>query len=80
MTDQEIEAIAEKVAAKINISLKEMMTIKELVALGYPEKMLRELSHASYARSVVKRRGQGSTIYFLKPKLAADIERWQARH
>ncbi|MCR4715816.1 MAG: hypothetical protein K5656_01415 [Lachnospiraceae bacterium] len=79
MTDQDIDKIVDKIMERMGLGGKEMLTIKELVSLGYPEKMLRELSHASYARSVIKRHGQGSVIYFYKPKLQKDIEVWQSR-
>lgn len=56
---------------------KDLLTVKDMRALGYPERMITELAHLPGGVSVIKKDGKTSTIYFIKALLLDDLKRYK---
>lgn len=57
---------------------KALMTIKELIAVGYPKQMLNEMAHMQGAKSVVRRgKEKGSRILFQTNLVEEDLAEWK---
>lgn len=57
---------------------KAIMTVKELVEVGYPENILRDITRDENSKSVLRRkRSSGSNIYIQVNLLESDLENWK---
>ncbi|MBQ4232011.1 MAG: hypothetical protein II699_01925 [Lachnospiraceae bacterium] len=56
---------------------KDLLSVKDMRALGYPERMIYELSSLPGGKSTIRRGGKTSTIYFIKALLLDDIKRYK---
>ena len=78
MTEQEIDMIVDKIFERLSVSQKELLTKKDLMALGYPERMVNELSHLPGGKSRLQRNiSKGATVYFRRELLNDDVDRWK---
>lgn len=56
---------------------KDLLSVKDMRALGYPERMIYELSSMPGAVSVIRKPGKTSTIYFIKSLIIDDLKRYK---
>ena len=56
---------------------KDILTVKDMRELGYPDKMIRQLAHMPGNKSVMKKPGKTSTIYFIRALLLDDVIRYK---
>lgn len=56
---------------------KDLLSVKDMKALGYPERMIYELSSLPGGKSTIRRGGKTSTIYFIRALLLDDIKRYK---
>ena len=56
---------------------KDLLSVKDMRALGYPERMIYELSSLPGGKSTIRRGGKTSTIYFVRALLLDDIKRYK---
>ena len=55
---------------------KALMTVKELITVGYPREMLLEMANMQGARSVI-RKNSGGKIWFQTNLIEEDLAEWR---
>ena len=55
---------------------KALMTVKELIEVGYPREILLEMANMQGAKSVIKR-GVGGKIWFQTNLIEDDLVEWR---